>query len=133
MPRIMYKPNPELDEYVIWSTVAGTPLGPVMDRATAKETWRAGGCSTIGSPTSEEQAEEAMKLADSKGWSNQIFDCPEDVLLYICNIFDYPGPFDSGLCEVADLAYITRAIEVRDWDTVHKLLTGKSRPEEEED
>ena len=52
MPRIMYKPRADRDEYVIWSTVVDLPVGGVMDRGTAKATWAAGECSIMGTPIS---------------------------------------------------------------------------------
>lgn len=133
MPRIMYKPRPDLNEYVIWSTVIDLPVSGVLDRVTAKETWRAGACSILGTPISAEQAEESMVRADSKGWSIIDFDCPEYELLYLANIEEYPGPYESGLCKVTDLAALTRAIEAEDWDTLHNLMTELARDEDEDE
>lgn len=123
MPRIMYKPRTDRNEYIIWSTVVDLPVSGVLDRDTAKEKWRTGGCSILGTPISEEQAEESMVRADTTGWSIIGLDCPEDEGLSLANIDGYPGPYDSGVCRLADLAPVTRAIEAGDWDTLHQLLT----------
>ena len=131
MPRIMYKPRPDRNEYVIWSTVVDLPVSGVLDRDTAKETWRAGGCSILGTPISEEQAEESMVRADTTGWSIIDLDCPEDEGLNLANIDGYPGPYDFGICDLADLPAVTRAIEAGDWDTLHQLLTELSTEEDE--
>ncbi|MFS0181889.1 hypothetical protein ACL1EX_07430 [Corynebacterium striatum] len=119
----MYKPRPDKNEYIIWSTVIDLPVSDVMDRDTAKETWRAGACSIIGTPISDEQAEESMVRADTTGWSIIDLDCPEYEGLNLANINDYPGPYDSGGFKITDLAAVTRAIEAGDWDTLHQLLT----------
>ena len=131
MPRIMYKPNPDRNEYVIWSTVVDLPVSGVLDRDTAKETWRAGACSILGTPISAEQAEESMVRADTKGWSIIDLDCPEDEGLALANIDGYPGPYDFGICDLADLPAVTRAIEAKDWDTMHTLMTELSTAEDE--
>lgn len=133
MPRIMYKPRPHKDEYIIWSTVVDLPVSGVMDRDTAKETWRAGACSIMGTPISAEQAEESMQRADAKGWSIIDGDCPEYEGLNLANIFWYPGPYDSGTCRLADLVPVTRAIEVGDWDMLHRLLIELTRYEDEDE
>lgn len=133
MPRIMYKPRPDRNEYIIWSTVVDLPVSGVMDRVTAKETWRAGECSILGTPISAEQAEESMVRADTTGWSIIDLDCPEYELLYLGNIDDYPGPYDSGVCKVADLPAVTRAIEAGDWDTLHGLMAHLSTWEDEDE
>lgn len=132
MPRIMYKPRTDRNEYVIWSTVVDLPVSGVMDRDTAKETWRAGAGSILGTPISAEQAEESMVRADAKGWSIIDGDCPEYEGLHLANIYGYPGPYDSGTCRLADLAAVTRAIEAGDWDTMHDLMTVLTRYEDEE-
>lgn len=131
MPRIMYKPRSDRDEYIIWSTVVDLPVSEVMDRDTAKETWRAGACSIMGTPISAEQAEDSMVRADTKGWSVIDSDCHEYELLLLANLDDYPGPYDSGVCRVADLAAVTRAIESEDWDTLHNLMTELTTWEDE--
>lgn len=132
MPRIMYKPRPDQNEYVIWSTVVDLPVSGVLDRDTAKETWRAGACSIMGTPISAERAEESMVRADTKGWSIIGLDCPKYKLLYLANIEEYPGPYESGVCQFADLAAVTRTIEAGDWATLHRLLTELTRYEDEE-
>ena len=86
MPRIMYKPRADRNEYVIWSTVVDLPVSGVMDRDTAKETWRAGACSILGTPIIAEQAEESTQRADTKGWSVIGADCPEYEWLCLANI-----------------------------------------------
>lgn len=131
MPRIMYKPRHDRDEYIIWSTVVDLPVSEVMDRDTAKETWSAGACSIMGTPITAEQAEESMVRADAKGWSVIDFDCHEYELLLLANIEEYPGPYVSGVCRVADLAAATRAIESEDWDTLHSLMTELDTWEDE--
>lgn len=131
MPRIMYKPRPDRNEYVIWSTVVDLPVSGVLDRDTAKETWRAGACSIMGTPISAEQAEESMQRADAKGWSIIALDCPEYEGLALANIDGYPGPYDFGICDLADLPAVTRAIESGDWDTLHTLMTELSTAEDE--
>lgn len=131
MPRIMYKPRPHKNEYIIWSTVVDLPVSGVLDRDTAKETWRAGACSIMGTPISAERAEESMQRADTKGWSIIDGDCPEYKLLRLANIEEYPGPYESGVCRLADLTPVTRAIENGDWDTLHRLLTKLTRYEDE--
>lgn len=131
MPRIMYKPRADRNEYIIWSTVVDLPMSGVLDRDTAKETWRAGACSILGTPISAEQAEESMTRADTKGWSIIDLDCPEDEGLALANIDGYPGPYDFGICDLADLPAVTRAIESGDWDTLHQLLTELSTVEDE--
>lgn len=131
MPRIMYKPRADRNEYVIWSTVVDLPVSGVMDRDTAKETWRAGACSVFNFPISAEQAEESMVRADTTGWSIIDFDCPENELLRLANIEEYPGPYESGICQVADLAAVTRAIEAGDWGTLHNLMTELTTWEDE--
>ena len=131
MPRIMYKPRPHKNEYIIWSTVVDLPVSGVMDRDTAKETWRAGACSIMGTPISAEQAEESMQRADTKGWSIIDLDCPEYEGLNLANIDGYPGPYGFGTSKVADLATVTRAIETGDWDTLHRTLTELSTVEDE--
>lgn len=133
MPRIMYKPRTDRNEYIIWSTVVDLPMSGVLDRDTAKETWRAGGCSILGTPISEEQAEDSMMRADTKGWSLIDGEPGEYELLSLANIGDYPGPYDSGVCRVEDIAPVTRAIEAGDWDTLHQLLTELSTVEDTND
>lgn len=127
----MYKPRPDRNEYIIWSTVVDLPVSGVLDRDTAKETWRAGECSILGTPISEEQAEESMQRADAKGWSIIDLDCPEYEGLNLANIDGYPGPYDFGICDLADLPAVTRAIEAGDWDNLHQLLTELSTVEDE--
>lgn len=131
MPRIMYKPRPDRDEYVIWSTVVDLPVSGVMDRGTAKEMWRDGACSIMGTPISAERAEESMQRADTKGWSIIDGDCPEYEGLNLANIFSYPGPYDFGTCKVTDLAAVTHSIEAADWDTMHALMIELSTVEDE--
>lgn len=130
MPRIMYKPRTDRNEYIIWSTVVDLPVSGVMDRKKAKKTWRKGACWTLGTPISAERAEESMQRADTKGWSIIDWDCPEYELVNLANIDGYPGPYDSGVCRVADLVPVTRAIEAGDWDTLHQLLTELSTVED---
>lgn len=127
----MYKPRPDRNEYVIWSTVVDLPVSGVMDRGTAKETWRAGGRSILGTPTTAEHAEESMNRADATGWSIIGFNCPEYELVRLANIEQYPGPYESGICQVTDLSAVTRAIEAGDWDTLHRTLTELSTVEDE--
>lgn len=131
MPRIMYKPRPDRDEYIIWSTVVDLPVSGVLDRDTAKETWREGACSIMGTPISAEQAEESMQRADTKGWSLIAGDPAEHELVNLTNLDDYPGPYDSATCKVTDLAAVTRAIETEDWDTLHSLMTELTTWEDE--
>ena len=119
----MYKPRPDLNEYVIWSTVVDLPVSGVMDRGTAKATWAAGAWSAMGTPISMEQAEESMVRADTKGWSLIDGEPGEYESLCLPNIDGYPGPYDFGTSKVADLAAVTRAIEAGDWDTLHHLCT----------
>lgn len=133
MPRIMYKPRPDRNEYIIWSTVVDLPVSGVMDRDTAKETWRAGACSVFNFPISAEHAEESMQRADTKGWSQINGDPGEYELVNLTNIYGYPGPYDSGTCKVADLAAVTRAIEAGDWDTLHGLMAHLSTWEDEDE
>ena len=130
MPRIMYKPRPHKNEYIIWSTVADLPVSGVLDRDTAKETWRAGACSIMGTPISDERAEESMQRADAKGWSLIDGEPGEYALVNLTNIDGYIGPYDSGVCRLADLALVTRAIEAGDWDYLHRLLTELTRYED---
>lgn len=132
MPRIMYKPRPHKNEYIIWSTVVDLPVSGVLDRDSAKETWRAGACSIMGTPISAERAEESMVCADTKGWSIIDGEPGEYELVHLANIDSYPGPYDSGVCRLADLAPVTRAIEAGDWVTLHRLLTELTRYEDEE-
>ena len=131
MPRIMYKPRPDRDEYIIWSTVVDLPVSGAMDRGTAKETWRAGACSILGTPITAERAEESMQRADTTGWSIIGTDCPKYELVRLANIEAYPGPYQSGICDMADLSAATRVIEAGDWDTLHQLLTELSTVEGE--
>ena len=129
----MYKPRTDRNEYIIWSTVVDLPMSGVIDRDTAKEAWRAGGCSILGTPISEEQAEESMVRADTKGWSLIAGGPGEYELVNLTNIDGYPGPYDSGVCRVEDIAPVTRAIETGDWDTLHQLLTELSTVEDTND
>ena len=131
MPRIMYKPRPNKNEYIIWSTVVDLPVSGVMDRDTAKETWLDGACSILGTMISAGLAEESMVRADTKGWSLIDGEPGEYELLCLANIGDYPGPYDSGVCRVADLAPVTRAIEAGEWDKLHGLMTELTRYEDE--
>lgn len=131
MPRIMYKPRPHKNEYIIWSTVVDLPVSGVLDRDTAKETCRAGACSIIGTPISAERAEESMQRADAKGWSLIDGEPGDYEIVHLANIEEYPGPYDSGLCRLADLAPVTRAIEDGDWGYLHRLLTELTRYEDE--
>lgn len=131
MPRIMYKPRAERNEYVIWSTVVDLPVSGVMDRDTAKETWRAGACSILGTLISAERAEESMVRADTKGWSLIDGEPGEYEGLNLANIDGYPGDYDFGTFKITDLATITRAIEAGDWDTLHNLCTNLSTVEDE--
>ena len=132
MPRIMYKPRTDRNEYIIWSTVVDLPVSGVMDRDTAKETWRAGACSIMGAPISAERAEESMTRADTKGWSLIDGEPGDYELVNLANIDGYPGPYDFGTSKVADLAAVTRAIETGDWDTLHRTLTELSTVEDTE-
>lgn len=132
MPRIMYKPRPHKNEYIIWSTVVDLPVSGVMDRDTAKETWGAGACSIMGTLISAERAEESMTRADTKGWSLIDGEPGDYELVNLANIGGYPGTYDSGVCRLADLAPVTRAIEAGDWDTLHRLLTELTRYEDED-
>lgn len=132
MPRIMYKPRPDRGEYVIWSTVSDIPVSGAMDRGTAKEAWRAGSCSILGAPISAEQAEESMARADTKGWSLIDGEPGEYALLHLANVWDYSGPYQSGVCRVEDLAAVARAIEARDWAALHSLLTELMEWEDED-
>lgn len=127
----MYKPRPDRNEYVIWSTVVDLPVSGVMDRGTAKATWAAGAWSAMGTPISAEQAEESMQRADTKGWSLIAGEPGEYESLCLSNIDGYPGPYDFGTSKVADLASVTRAIEAGDWDTLHHLCTELSTVEDE--
>lgn len=133
MPRIMYKPRPHKDEYIIWSTVVDLPVSGVMDRKKAKKAWRKGACWNLGTPISAERAEESMQRADTKGWSIIDMDCHEYVLVRLGNIEHYPGPYESGVCRLADLAPVTRAIEAGNWDLLHRLLTELARYEDEDE
>ena len=127
----MYKPRPDQNEYVIWSTVVDLPVSGVLDRNTAKETWRAWAFSIMGPSISAERAEESMVRADTKGWSIIDGEPGEYELVHLANIDEYPGPYDSGVCRLADLAPVTRAIEAGDWVTLHRLLAELTRYEDE--
>lgn len=133
MPRIMYKPRPDQNEYVIWSTVVDLPVSGVLDRDTAKAMWAAGACSIMGTPISAEQAEESMQRADTKGWSIIAGEPGDYELVHLANIDGYPGPYDSGTCKVTDLSAVTRAIEAGDWATLHNLMTELSTWEDEDE
>lgn len=125
MPRIMFKPNLDLDEYVIWSTVVDAPVSDVLNREDAKAVWREGACSLMGSPITDAQAEESMQRADTKGWSQIVGDCPEAEGVCLSNI-DYPGTGGFGTFLVEGMAALTRAIGDEDWDTLDSLLIEKS-------
>lgn len=58
-------------------------------------------------------------------------DCLEYELVHLANIEEYPGPYQSGICDMADLPAVTRAIEAGDWDTLHNLLTELTTWEDE--
>lgn len=133
MPRIMYKPRADRNEYVIWSTVVDLPVSGVMNRKKAKKTWRKGECWTLGIPISAERAEESMVRADTKGWSLINGEPGEYEMVHLANIDVYPGPYQYGVCRVEDLAPVTRAIETGDWDTLHNLLTELKTWEDEDE
>lgn len=123
MPRIMFKPNLGRDEYVIWSTVVEGPVSGVMDRATAKEKWRAGECSLTKTPISVEEAEEDMQRTDATGWTVTEVEWSEEESIMLCNLDGYPGDADVGVFLVSDMATLTRAIDAEDWATLDSLLT----------
>lgn len=125
MPRIMFKPNLDHDEYVIWSTVVDAPVSDVLNRADAKAVWRDGACSLLGTPITDAQAEESMQRADTKGWSQIVGDCPLSESVCLSNI-GYPCTGDFGTFLVEDMAAVTRAIGEEDWGTVDHLLIEKS-------
>ena len=133
MPRIMYKPRPDRDEYVIWSTVVDLPVSGVMDRDTAKATWASGECSIIGTPISDADAEKSMQRADATGWSISGIEAPvEAMFLCLGNLEGYPGDYEHGTCNLTDLAAVTRAIEHREWATLENLLTDLTHWEDDE-
>ncbi|APT92515.1 hypothetical protein CPHO_05990 [Corynebacterium phocae] len=115
MPRCVFKPNPDKDEYVVWSTSGETYVSPPLKRAEminyhALVNTRASVC------------EEALGRADLSGasweddrsifWGTQLF---------LRNVGAGDQTY-TGYCRFEDLGEVVRAVESLDHDLLESLI-----------
>lgn len=126
MPRLIIKPRPELDEYLIWSTIVDCPVSGVLNRATMRETWRIAYSTLATSRLTVEEAEEFMAYADRWGWTGP-GPLPDHAFVYVANIEGYTGQAEEGTCAMRDLPALARAMGRADWPAVDKILADGRR------
>lgn len=134
MGRAIYKPDPDLDEYLIYSTITDGPVSPVMNLKAIAQEWR-DSCEAInGERPSIEETEKSLARADLNGqswwWRRSYWDDEEHVS--IRNMHPNP-PFDDATCKHRNLAKLARAVACSDWAAAEALLTNITRIDEEEE
>lgn len=131
MGRAIYKPDPDLDEYLIFSTIVDAPVSPVMNREEIFEEWRTSCEQLNGARPSLEETEKSLARADAQGqsWREPGSYWEEEELVCISNM-NIDSTFDMAWCKHRDLAKLTRAVAAGDWDRVRELLTGIETEEE---
>lgn len=131
MGRAIYKPDPALDEYLIFSTITDGPVSPVMNRKAIAQEWRDSCEAIYGERPSAEETEMSLARADLHGqsWREPGSYWEEEELVSISNM-NIDSTFDMAWCKHRDLAKLTRAVAAGDWDRVRELLTGIETEEE---
>ena len=117
MPRLIYKPRQDVDEYLIFSTIVDRPVSPVLTRQQMFERITLEGYGgRYNFAHTAEQAEASLNRADANGTSElaplgrepyPLWD--EEHLLH-----NLPEPFGIRWCAHRDLAALTRALEAGD-------------------
>ena len=117
MPRLIYKPRQDVDEYIIFSTIVDTPASPVMTRKQMFERITLEGYGGMYYFTlTPEQAEASLNRADANGTSELSITGREPYPLWDEEhiLHNLPKPFGPRLCAHRDLAALTRALEAGD-------------------
>lgn len=131
MGRAIYKPDPDLDEYLIFSTITDGPVSPVMNREQIAEEWKASCELLYGERPSDADTRRSLDRADAHGQSWKIrgtfWEDEEFVRISNMNI---DSPIDMAWCQHRDLAKLTRAVAAADWDQVRELVTESETEEE---
>lgn len=124
MGRAIYKPDPERDEYLIFSTIVDAPVSPVMNREEIFEEWRTSCEQLYGARPSLEETEMSLARADAQGqsWREPGSYWAEEEIVRVVNMRP-SSPIEMAWCKHRDLAKLTRAVAAGDWDRVRELLT----------
>ena len=134
MGRAIYKPDPALDEYLIFSTITDGPVSPVMNRKAIAQEWRDSCEAIYGERPSAEETEMSLARADLHGqsWWRRCWywDVEEHVSLRNMHC---ESPFEDATCKHRDLAKLVRAVACSDWAAAEALLTDITRIDEEEE
>jgi len=127
----IYKPDPELDEYLIFSINVDAPVSPVMNREEIFEEWRTLCEQLHGAHLSPEAVEKSLARADAKGqsWYGTGSFWEEEELVSVVNMRP-DAPIEKAWCKHRDLAKLTRAVAAGDWDRVRELVTESETEEE---
>ena len=131
MGRAIYKPDPDLDEYLIFSTITDGPVSLVMNREQIAEEWKASCELLYGERPCDADTRRSLDRADAQGqsWREPGSYWEEEELVCISNM-NIDSTFDMAWCKHRDLAKLTRAVAAGDWDQVRELLTGIETEEE---
>lgn len=131
MGRAIYKPDSDLDEYLIFSTIVDAPVSPVMNREEISEEWRKSCEQLYGARLSPEAVEKWLARADANGqsWYGTGSFWEEEELVHIVNMRP-DAPIEKAWCKHCDLAKLTRAVAAADWDRVRELVTESETEEE---
>ena len=116
MGRAVYKPNPDKDEYVIWSTVVDSPVSDVLTRAEMLTAWDGGKDSLDRADKYGHSWQDTMGIPI--GWGEQE---------YIREITIRDNYFE-GSCRFEDIADIVRAEQNQYAETLLYLIA----PDEDE-
>lgn len=114
MARCIYKPNPDRDEYVIWSTVVDCFISEVMTKEEALEEWP--------HPDSFDRADETG--ASWADWRCKFWGTQKSIREISIGDESFDGEYMFG-----DLPDIITAAKSGDIDTLRKLIT----PHEDDD
>ena len=127
----IYKPDPELDEYLIFSINVDAPVSPVMNREEIFEAWRTLCEQLHGAHLSPEAVEKSLARADAYGqsWYGTGSFWEEEELVHIVNMRP-DAPIEKVWCKHCDLAKLTRAVAAADWGRVRELVTESETEEE---
>lgn len=131
MGRAIYKPDPDLDEYLIFSTIVDAPVSPVMNREEISEEWRKSCEQLYGARLSPEAVEKWLARADANGqsWYGTGLFWEEEELVRVVNMRP-DSPIEKVWCKHGDLAKLARAVAAGDWDRVRELVTESETEEE---
>lgn len=134
MGRAIYKPDPALDEYLIYSTITDGPVSPVMNRNAIAQEWRDSCEQIYGERPSAEETEKSLARAyvNGQSWLRRRSYWEDQVFVRLGNMHR-DSPIDTAMCKHRDLAKLARAVVCSDWAAAEALLTDITRIDEEEE